>query len=1059
MNQRQHIRNLWQRCYLAKDYVGAIMVSPSSFLDSHRWLIALLSFLQALSTLAEVDHVTPEDLEKLLEMLDYADVPQGVGLDGSMLLFQQHMQTMNGHIRGIVLKAFIQFLFGQGDVKSAKNILRKFRTHTSIDFQAHLLVCDTLLSCYQLQREAEILMDVPGLQDLAFTTFPSMGEILHDPLLFYFPVKLLYHFSKGHLDSTLSTQTSSSSSSAAAASTSAKRSDVEKRKVQVLSLLKEAHTNFVMANATSAVIGMVDFQAWHLAFLLGSHATDKVATSMTNFLNAANDSTLFTNSTEQQLIKERLFQLCSRVRLLFSSSSPLYAEENSETGQKQVDNDMIRMQHELIYMCLPSAKLQVESESTAEQPLKIDEYSSEEVYVHWFRCFHGLESISSCAQYLGNYLEYQTHVPQHIYDYRQRWIVWRMLASLLDTLPVYLSDTDPFEIHHPIGQFIPEIVYANQLYANINHRDDIERRRRLHDKWNAKHGSDRFGGDGKQGSSAWIKAFSTERRWWLETLLSANQLGDFSEGLIEYDMKDVLPVLDSARRKREKDAKAQVHGSERDDGDMNDDDDISKHSDEDDAGIDLSSFEAWAPPAVYSEAFKHPVEYWEDLRGAMSRLVTLPSGGLDDNGHESMLYTSYFQSQGNGDDDVDGILDPLVDFPALPEVQSTLKALDSATNSSQDWLPFGTQFYWRSNDSEDIFRELYAISLRNHGGDHERLSLPLRLPIPTQGDVQESEESSMAMTENCLDDATVEELIADFGRQSELRRLPHDILAMYYEMLRESSGSPLHSFSMATMILDPALRPAHALWITSLSVTGQPTFRMAQIPPPLLDTSMDKDGEDKAGPDDAKTQRPLHYYNTKKNASASQRLHQYELMQCYGSGDLELLTFQALVAAHLSDQDNFFTVRVVQILCHHVLRAELVNDNPATAVECLAYLAARNVNVRRCIAKGLEYACRRIPVDQPAPLYYLNGRTGPLQSEEFNENHKDSTQRKKNNSQVDSATQASSEESLVQRRQQRRREEREKMIVAHRDYAHEIELVAGQHTVYDPIQFEPRKVF
>lgn len=989
-------------------------------------------------------------------MLDFADVAQGIGLDGAMLLFQQHMLLMNGHIRGIVLKAFIQFLFGQGDVKSAKNILRKFRTYTSIDFQAHLLVCDTLLSCYQLQREAEILMDVPGLQELAFTTFPSMGEILHDPLLFYFSVKLLYHFSKGHLDSTLS----NSSSSASVSTSSSKRGDVEKRKVQVLSLLKEAHTNFVMANATPVVIGMIDFQAWHLAFLLGSHATDKVATSMTNLLNAVNDNTAFPDPTEQHLVKDRLYQLCSRVRLLFSSSSPLYAEENSETGQKQLDNDMIRMQHELVYMCLPSSKRkEEESESMSEQRRTIDEYSSEEVYVHWFRCFHGLESISSCAQYLGNYLEYQTQVPQHIQDYRQRWVVWRMLASLLDALPYYLSDTDPFEIHHPIGQFIPEIVYANQLYANTNHREDIERRRRLHDAWNAKHGSNRFGGGDKEPQSAWIKAFCTERRWWLETLLSANQLGDFSDGLIEYDMNDVLPVLDSVRRKLGKTAHAQHQDSERDDGEMADDN-TSKHSDGDeDAAIDLTSFEAWIPPSAYSEAFNHPVEYWEDLRSAMSRLVTLPSGGLDDNGHESLLYASYFQSQGNGDDDNDGILEPLVDFPALPEVNSALKVMGPQTNAPQDWLPFGMQFYWRSNDSDDLFRELYAITLRNHGGDHDRLLLPLRLPVPTQGDNEENQQStSTSPTKNCLDDAAVEQLIAGFGGQSDLRRLPHDILTLYYEMLREASGLPLHSFSMATTILDPAQRPAHALWITSLSVPGQPTFRMAQIPPPLLETSMDVDKEG-TGASGAKTARPMHYYKDKKSSATRQRLHQYELMQCYGSGDLELLTFQALVAAHLSDQDNFFTVRVVQILCHHVLRSELVNDNPTTAVECLAYLAARNVNIRRCIAKGLEFACRRIPVDQPAPLYYLNGRTGPLQGDEFNENHKDAVKRKQNNSQTDGTAQISPQERLVLLRQQRRREEREKMIVAHREYAHEVELVAGQHTVYDPIQFEPRKVF
>lgn len=130
--------------------------------------------------------------------------------------------------------------------------------------------------------------------------------------------------------------------------------------------------------------------------------------------------------------------------------------------------------------------------------------------------------------------------------------------------------------------------------------------------------------------------------------------------------------------------------------------------------------------------------------------------------------------------------------------------------------------------------------------------------------------------------------------------------------------------------------------------------------------------------------------------------------------------------------------------------------NPATAVECLVYLAARNVNIRRCIAKGLEYVCRRIPVDKPAPLYGLNGRTGPLQSDEFTENHKDSTQRKKTNSQVDNATQASSQESLVQRRQQCRREDRKKRL-SHIETMIMKSSWSQWDTVYDPIQFEPRK--
>lgn len=96
----------------------------------------------------------------------------------------------------------------------------------------------------------------------------------------------------------------------------------------------------------------------------------------------------------------------------------------------------------------------------------------------------------------------------------------------------------------------------------------------------------------------------------------------------------------------------------------------------------------------------------------------------------------------------------------------------------------------------------------------------------------------------------------------------------------------------------------------------------------------------------------------------SGRVHCQETVIVLGKGRLETLTYQALIAAHLQDQDCLFTIRVVQVLCRHALMEH------QTARICLSFLHYNGVNIRRAVAKGVEFACRDIPVDEAPPQYF-----------------------------------------------------------------------------------------
>jgi hypothetical protein len=1007
-NQRNIVREMWNRCFYGKDYAGA---------------------LTCLKTLSEIEYVHAEDLEKLLDILEHANLPSGFGLDGAILLFQQHLQVMSDRVRGIILKSFIRLLLVQDDVKNAKNILRRFRTDTSGEQQVYFLVCDALLSCYQLVKEAESVIAWSTSLKEQLKELPIMGEIFFDPLLFYFPVKFLYHLSKGHLNETVLTDQSGGSSQIG-------KFELEKRKLVVSSLLQEAHRAFVMTRSTLDVQSMVDFQLWQAAFLLGFNMPEQVLDLTKGMLQNA-------EQFPQPLIphhKSVIQQICNAVSRMITLFSPLSMAGSS------FDPSLLQ---DLIIFQMPSIST---SSAEALQPSEVfDSFSAEEVYQHWFRCFYGLESINCCLRYLSNYVEYHTESPLSLYEHRNRWMVWKMLASLLGPLPTYCDDWAPIDIRHPVGYHIPEIVYANQLYANIDHQEYLHSR--LHSQVNNGNKNSRY-----PSQRSCLLEFREQCQWWLESVLSVSQLDDFSNTLIEQDMEEVLEAIDEIRKSKEK-AKNDLNSSFLNEG-LYEDENVH---------LDITSFETFLPPQSYSEVFNHPFEYWQRLREHLSALIVIPDYELEDTMNETVIHNTTFNL--SSADALEGKnYDPIVDFGSIDKRESSLfhkphssvmhllfskfSTTQDSSQDGEDWLPFGPQFDPLSKSlhgsTASFIQELLAMILNRTGSDHSRIQLHQFSSI--------SSLASHVITTN------MGEIIEDGGGMKDLIRKSEDILSLYYEQMRKGLSLPFHRFSLTTRMVDAYQRPVHALCYSSAPLPGQPTYRQVYVSFPFQSHHESKNNDDGNNGDMMKEDIdvPSHQKNSRNKsrrfADIRQRQQLFERMRCYDSGDLEQMTFQALVAAHLLDQDNYYTVRVVQILCHHVLRSELVNDNESTATECLVYLAINRINLRRCIAKGLEFACRNIPVDQAPPSFFLNGKSGPLRSREFEEEPK--TSKKDSNSAVNSATEPNHSLSLkeiVAEKRKARQKEREQMMTIYRDTAHEIELIGSVHTFYDPIQFEPRK--
>jgi hypothetical protein len=100
---------------------------------------------------------------------------------------------------------------------------------------------------------------------------------------------------------------------------------------------------------------------------------------------------------------------------------------------------------------------------------------------------------------------------------------------------------------------------------------------------------------------------------------------------------------------------------------------------------------------------------------------------------------------------------------------------------------------------------------------------------------------------------------------------------------------------------------------------------------------------------------------------------------------LEMMTYKALLRAHMDTQDNLFTIRAIQLLLFHAVRSvDIVSafnekyldrnreiyDPKAVATDCLVFLLHNNINIGRALRIGQYFADRDVDF-QAAPTQYF----------------------------------------------------------------------------------------
>lgn len=406
----------------------------------------------------------------------------------------------------------------------------------------------------------------------------------------------------------------------------------------------------------------------------------------------------------------------------------------------------------------------------------------------------------------------------------------------------------------------------------------------------------------------YVRHFAREREWWLEHFLSASHLDIFSDAIIEYEMEDVLACVEDILT-------AQKIRSRRNSLVTHPQDEVANDMDEEEIDPQLGGNK---DDNMIDIAHFHKIDaphvYSSFRRGVQDYWCH-----VEEVLNQAIQFPDgHIASEAPTSMDFTGVIGKV----DLPPLLVPLSSLIATTNVAKD--P-------RNNDTSTTCSVDVSSQSQTFVASSSNVAV-------VRGDRPDSPETEEVFRKRFFVAELLASTIGKRGRKSLLSSstLPDgNLLALYYRQLREEVGLPVHAFG----------RPRRCTvripdWFPSArKPTNSHLIRRAQSP-------------------------------TSKKSLQDQSTVVDETVYCLDSGTLETLTFQALVACHLADQDHAFPVRVVQILAQHVLRAELVNDNDSTAVECLAFLTTSQINLRRALAKGLEFACRDLPVDSSAPYFY-----------------------------------------------------------------------------------------
>lgn len=827
----------------------------------------------------------------------------------------------HGSLRASMIGLFAQTFLAQGSAFEARQVFKQYSGDQAFSTSSLLLAYDSIITCQLGYDEICSLKEFIDIDE----DFPTIEDIVVDPLNIYYVIKLLRLFS----------------------------SRKENKFSRCENILREIANSFRISTSRSEPLEWIDFQFLHIAFQLGSGCSMAVVEESLNKIVKYHMEQILPHYPQlYQANMIKFYHLLTRLVYKFQHANSMDSLQKVHslaiiTKTLHLEYDQTSSDEEKVYFSwLLYSMALIEKETFIEVVSEFIETN----------CSHGgylydLPSTTDIQQMFTNSNQ-KTNCDRkfaEIYEIfpfdQSHWVAWKLMAVLLGPLDetMTVANDTPISIDSDIASFYPDLMVAAQKVKHLPSRNNVNRLPRETHKKSAvsKNKSNMPIVTPSVANTVEANAhnfkinFQEENRWWLDSILSATSLDSLSPTVVIGDYQDILNSLqnrfDEIESMYELDLRYLYQQTR-----------VSKWERFDAMESALNGQYGNDNDEVLSVGV-HEFPILFDDKDATSQNNTLVSNE-EEADDESLLHRLT-----RGD-----IIKSFLGENAHSDGEDTKDVADEGKDE---------------NDSGDVFEHLTANTNMTQSNNNKVVIGSIELDLEKISDLlsaiklTQSAMNSWSPTPTPLDGTAIreeEQLSREAACQlSEIRSffLPNHPLAKDREtsMRQDSNEDESDKNENSSFISADSSRPLvqlfHQYTASSHETATQLDFAVLRVRRNL----------EKYFPDSHKLGFILR-----------SRLQTEETVFLLGQRLLEIITYQALVSSHLAkSQDNLFLLRVTQIL---VLNAMIGYDNRhrECAIHCLAFLYFHNINLDRALYLATESAFARIdPSIPPKDIFVL----------------------------------------------------------------------------------------
>lgn len=575
--QRKLIREIWLRCYQAKDFEGALL---------------------ALKVLAEIDTIDFPDLERLADIVTVSSNPKQILSVLSSKTFNLGPQRSHLSIRSAMLGLFAQSLLGSesivverkmqdflvhntasDDSKSmARKLFKDNRSDTAFTCSQILMAFDSIIACQQVYDLSLAIVEELDLD----MKLPSLIEVLEDPLNMYYSIKLLQQVANGSTESRYLTT----------------------KKHELNSTLKDLLMSFALSTKQVECYLWLDFQALYIAYLLAVGKVVDVRERLTVIFNFLQERwQLAKTSVEQQSelvqyesILLKFYEFLGRLIIKFEGSMDqnlifsiatcvaiMKIEHSKALGINQEESVYLAWlllgadlaSKEVLIDCVadliersgtqgsclltqyPLARIDGKVSKPRKKSAEVIEGEDKEQASDDEDTGDGeltLPKTTKSSKQSGKKKE----TKENNKDFKileayassphasSHWLLWKLLAILLGPLPRTAADDEAVAFNAEIGDYLIPIVIAKEQYVKLGESSKTT------DMLNHNSSNEAIAEAVEEASKPELvsthSSFHEDRQWWTESILSGSQLDEFANSVLSFEVDEILkqfPLFES----------------------------------------------------------------------------------------------------------------------------------------------------------------------------------------------------------------------------------------------------------------------------------------------------------------------------------------------------------------------------------------------------------------------------------------------------------------------------------------------------------------------------------